>query len=112
MSFWASSADVADVAEFRENIPLNIHFPNYVDADNYRLGVGYLVCNAGMMPDLDQIITRDIVKWAISSFEPFKSPGPDGIFPILVIYCMNIWWTCIRTVSGVVIYLTVGKMIL
>ena len=95
MSFWASSADVADVAEFRENIPLNIHFPNYVDADNYRLGVGYLVCNAGMMPDLDQIITRDIVKWAISSFEPFKSPSPDEIFLALLQHAGDILHECL-----------------
>ena len=27
---------------------------------------------------------QDIVKWAISSFEHFKSASPDGIFPALI----------------------------
>ena len=31
-------------------------------------------------------------------------------FSMLVIYYTNIWWTCIGTVSGGVIYLTVGKI--
>ena len=38
-----------------------------------------------MMSDLEEIITRDRVKWAISSFEPFKSHGPDGIFTALLL---------------------------
>ena len=42
------------------------------------------------MPDLENIITRDKVKWAISNFDPFKSPGPDGIFPALLQHAGNI----------------------
>lgn len=30
------------------------------------------------------IFTRSKVEWAINSFEPFKSPGKDGIFPALL----------------------------
>ena len=41
------------------------------------LGIADPFCNAGMMPDLEDIITRDKVKSTI------KSPGPDGIFPAL-----------------------------
>lgn len=28
-----------------------------------------------------QVVTPEKVKWAINSFEPYKTPGPDGIFP-------------------------------
>jgi len=28
-----------------------------------------------------QVVTPEKVKWAINSFEPYKAPGPDGIFP-------------------------------
>ena len=45
---------------------LNIYFPN---------------CDAGKTSVLEDIITRDRVKWAINFFEPFKSPV--GIFPAL-----------------------------
>lgn len=30
------------------------------------------------------IFTRSKVEWAVNSFEPYKSPGMDGIFPILL----------------------------
>lgn len=34
--------------------------------------------------EANKIVSREKVRWAISSFEPFKSPGPDGIFPALL----------------------------
>jgi len=33
---------------------------------------------------LEEIITVDRIRWAISTMSPFKSPGKDGIFPILL----------------------------
>lgn len=30
------------------------------------------------------IVSRDKIKWAISSFSPFKSAGEDGIFPAIL----------------------------
>lgn len=32
----------------------------------------------------NSIFTRSKVAWAVHSFEPFKSPGLDGIFPALI----------------------------
>lgn len=32
----------------------------------------------------NRIFTRSKVEWAVNSFEPFKSPGLDGIFPALI----------------------------
>ena len=76
--------------QLRENKPLSTHFPKCVDPDSYPLGVADPCCNAGMIPDLEDIITRDQVKWAISSFEPFKSPGPDDFVPALLQHAGNI----------------------
>ena len=33
---------------------------------------------------LAEIVTVDRIKWAISTMSPFKSPGRDGIFPVLL----------------------------
>ena len=30
---------------------------------------------------IDQIITEERIKWAINSFDPYKSPGMDGVIP-------------------------------
>lgn len=30
------------------------------------------------------MVTRERVQWALKSFDPYKSPGPDGVFPILL----------------------------
>lgn len=32
----------------------------------------------------NQMVTREKVRWAIKSFSPYKSPGPDGIYPVLL----------------------------
>jgi len=33
---------------------------------------------------LDQIVSNDRIKWAISTMAPFKSPGIDGMYPVLL----------------------------
>ena len=33
---------------------------------------------------IEDFITESVVKAAINSFRPFKSPGPDGIYPIML----------------------------
>ena len=60
------------------------HFPNCVDPESYPQGIADAFCYAVMIPDLKVITTMDKVKWAISSFGPFKLLGLDGIFPALL----------------------------
>lgn len=31
-----------------------------------------------------RVVTPDRVRWAVTTFEPYKSPGPDGIYPVLL----------------------------
>ena len=85
-----------------------------MDPDCYPLGVADPFCNAGMMPDLNEIISRDKVKWAISSIQVFKSPGPDGISPALLQHAGYILHEYLMDVyrDGGVMYLTIGKMCL
>ena len=68
------------------------------------MGVADPFCDARMMPVLEDTINIKNVKWSISSFEPFKSPGPDDIFPallqhagdILHAYLVNEYWYRLR----------------
>ena len=38
----------------------------------------------------DNIIRKESVIWAVNVFDPFKSPGPDGIMPVLLQNGMDI----------------------
>ena len=31
-----------------------------------------------------EIATPEVVRWALKIFSPYKSPGPDGIYPVLI----------------------------
>lgn len=33
---------------------------------------------------INGIVSYDKTKWAIKSFDPYKSPGADGIYPVLL----------------------------
>ena len=83
--------DPVQLREKKTQFLLSTHVPKCVDPDSYPLGIVTPFCSAGMMPDWEDIITRDKVKLAISIFEPFKSPGPDGIFPDLLQYSGDIY---------------------
>ena len=62
--------DVTWTASLKETLEvlLNTHFPNCMDPDSYPLGGVDPFCNAGKISDLEDIITRDKVKWALSTF--------------------------------------------
>jgi len=34
--------------------------------------------------EINKIVTPERVRWAIMDLEPYKSPGPDGVYPILL----------------------------
>ncbi|KAI0260789.1 hypothetical protein BGY98DRAFT_929580, partial [Russula aff. rugulosa BPL654] len=33
---------------------------------------------------IEKIVTEKGISWAVNTFEPYKSPGPDGVFPALI----------------------------
>lgn len=38
----------------------------------------------------DEIVTSDRIHWALTSFEPYKSPGLDEIYPVLIQKAWNL----------------------
>ena len=55
---------------------LETHFPSSLDIESSNA----LFSNQGS-PDYVHLLSDSNILWAIKSFKPFKSPGPDGIFP-------------------------------
>lgn len=68
----------AESSKETNEIMLATHFPGCKDQCDPELLRTYSsdVSNFG-----NEIITEEKVRWAIKTFEPYKSPGPDGITP-------------------------------
>lgn len=64
------------------NILFQTHFPGCSDEPvNYDFIQDYDYNSA---ENTDEIITEEKIKWAISSFAPYKSPGPDCLIPAML----------------------------
>ena len=64
---------------------LQTHFPGSILSERTRDQTPNCVLNISRANSLSGVIfTPDKVRWAVHSFKPFKSPGGDGIFPILL----------------------------
>lgn len=62
---------------------INTHFPGCVDTnDNSEAGISHepLISRE----EISSILTNQKVQWAVNSFAPYKSPGLDGIMPIML----------------------------
>ncbi|XP_065366817.1 uncharacterized protein LOC135959717 [Calliphora vicina] len=57
---------------------LDTHFPGCLPVDDETMNGAADSVAPG---DNSVPINRDRIQWAIKSFDPFKSPGPDGIIP-------------------------------
>ena len=67
-----------------ENLLLDTHFPGSESAEP-TIPAG--ICSyAHVQHDkiTDNIFTPENLNWAINSFKPFKTPGPEGIHPIII----------------------------
>ena len=64
------------------NLLLDTHMPGSESAETTILAG--ICSNAHVKYDkiTDNIFTPENLNWAINSFNPFKTPGPDGIHPI------------------------------
>jgi ribonuclease HI len=64
---------------------LNSHFPDSVPVtEGPNPTVNEVVFNQGDIELAGKIVTPNKVRWALRSFKPYKSPGPDKIFPVLL----------------------------
>lgn len=69
-----------DTNEQALDILLKTHFPGCIDADvNAELTSSIITISEEL--GSSDIIDREKIEWAIRSFQPFKAPGPDGIYP-------------------------------
>lgn len=62
---------------------METHFPGCRDISDQLpiTTVEEITPNPGI---IEHIVTEEKISWAISSFSPYKSPGPDGIIPIMM----------------------------
>ena len=62
---------------------LNTHFPDNTTNNDQNRNTNTKHSGNGKL-DIEKVINRESVKAALSSFKPYKSPGMDGIFPVLL----------------------------
>jgi hypothetical protein len=65
---------------------LGVHFPGSNEIDNSALPEyeNHSVWNQGAYELSCNIFTEEKVRWAVNEFNPYKSPGPDQVFPVLL----------------------------
>ena len=65
---------------------MDVHFPgstNISSLSEEEICRGW--SKAGLpLADCRRIVTEEKIRWAIFSFKPYKSAGPDGIFPAMI----------------------------
>ena len=64
-------------------ILLDTHFPDHGTVREDNVSIHSAMENMGKL-NLDDVVNLESVRAAIGSFKPYKSPGNDGIFPILL----------------------------
>ena len=47
------------------------------------------------MLELEDIVTRDKIRWAVNSFKPYKAPGPDGLAPAVIQHSLSYTTDCL-----------------
>ena len=78
------------------DVLLQTHFPGC--QDNFELNTNIYQINE----EMPKILTDSRIEWALKSFKPYKSPGPDGIYPAMLQNCTEIiipWIKVIFTAS-------------
>ncbi|XP_065365334.1 uncharacterized protein LOC135958358 [Calliphora vicina] len=64
---------------------METHFPGCRDDENEVSASEHLAASQIHISELVRsIVSVEKISWAVSSFKPYKSPGPDGIFPALL----------------------------
>lgn len=63
---------------------LRVHFPGSHALTNDVAAHAASPCSKDNWEAAKQVVSQDKVIWAINSFKPYKSPGMDGIVPILL----------------------------
>ena len=64
---------------------LQTHFPGCSDSTHYKKDE-----QEELLEEMPNIFTNSRIEWAIKSFKPYKSPGPDGIYPAMLQNCFDV----------------------
>ena len=75
--------EYTDTPEETLKLLLDVHFPDHGTDRRDDDILNTMIDNSDKL-DLDSVINIESVTAAINSFRPYKSPGKDGIFPILL----------------------------
>lgn len=63
---------------------LDTHFPGCASIVGDETAQRFRDLNFDPVIVTEEIITPEKVKWAISSFKPYKSPGSDDLYPVIL----------------------------
>lgn len=83
---WVKRPDGTFPESSRENLEIlfKTHFPDF----NKNYPQNLLACTGGRgrvdWATAQKAVGQGRVSWAVGSFSPYKSPGPDGIYPVLL----------------------------
>jgi ribonuclease HI len=82
------------------NCLLEVHYPNCQDPTDEEETVLFSpsLISSDLERKIDDIAKPEAIRWAIKSFKPFKSPGPDQIFPALLQEGLDI---IVKPLSGI-----------
>lgn len=67
-------------------IMANTHFPDCTEAQaaNLNLETNYEGASNEEIKQVSDLFSSEAIKWALNEFKPYKTAGPDGIFPALL----------------------------
>jgi ribonuclease HI len=66
---------------------MEVHFPGSTEIPGNQAGIDDIAAEPPSQEDRDtayQIISEDNLRWAIGTFSPYKSPGTDTIYPVML----------------------------
>jgi ribonuclease HI len=66
------------------DILIATHFPDAVNIENVENELMDNRYDENVLNLAIQIVTEEKVRWSLNSFSPYKSPGPDKIYPIML----------------------------
>lgn len=63
---------------------LDTHFPGNVSLCRSERPIRFGIAELDDGETIDNIVSHDRIHWAVSSFEPYKSPGFDEVYPVML----------------------------
>lgn len=78
------------------NILMDAHFPESERAtDESITGVSSVTTSANT---IRKIVTKKGIGWAVRTFKPYKSAGPDGVFPAMIQHSLDELMPCLMEI--------------